>query len=83
MEDDTQPFLNTTVSINLKLIDVNDNDPTISGSLVFAVNETDTISNRVLYHVNASANDGPTDVLRYFLLDKTYFDITESKEKTI
>ncbi|XP_059146713.1 cadherin-23-like isoform X2 [Physella acuta] len=78
VEDTSQPFFNTTVSINLKLIDVNDNDPTISGPLVFAVNETDTISNRVLYHVNASSNDGPTDVLRYFLLDKTYFDITEA-----
>ncbi|CAL1529074.1 unnamed protein product, partial [Lymnaea stagnalis] len=42
----------------------------------FELFENETISNRSLYRVNATGNDGPLDVITYSLQDKTYFDIS-------
>ncbi|KAH9509759.1 hypothetical protein Btru_044434 [Bulinus truncatus] len=76
VQDDRQPVHNTTVIINLKVIDINDNDPSFTGPFTFSVNESDVVSSKVLYQANASGNDGPTDVVTYSLLDRTYFDIS-------
>ncbi|KAH9503770.1 hypothetical protein Btru_066586 [Bulinus truncatus] len=76
VQDDRQPVHNTTVIINLKVIDINDNDPSFIGPFTFSVNESDVVSSKVLYQANASGNDGPTDVVTYSLLDRTYFDIS-------
>lgn len=67
------------MTINLKVIDINDNDPSFFDQMTFSVYENDTVDGKVLYRVNASGNDGPTDVVTYSLQDRTFFEISPSK----
>ncbi|XP_012943596.1 protocadherin Fat 4 [Aplysia californica] len=76
VEDDGATVLSTTVTVNLRISDLNDNDPTLSGSFAFTVSEADTASSTALYTAVASSNDGPSDTVTYSLTDTTYFDIS-------
>ncbi|KAK0049843.1 protocadherin Fat 4 [Biomphalaria pfeifferi] len=76
VQDDRPPVHNATVTINLKVIDINDNDPSFFDQMTFSVYENDTVDGKVLYKVNASSNDGSTDVVTYSLQDRTFFEIS-------
>lgn len=70
------PKQSTTVTISLFINDLNDNDPSFSGTpYVINVDEDDTPGSTVLFTATASGNDGPTDLVTYSLSDTTYFDI--------
>ncbi|GFR96091.1 cadherin EGF LAG seven-pass G-type receptor 2 [Elysia marginata] len=75
VEDDGVPQKSTTVTLNLVVNDLNDNDPTLTGPFTFTVLETAGASNTVYYSATASSEDGPDDALSFSLSDTTYFDI--------
>ena len=83
VEDDGTPPKSTTVTLNLVVNDLNDNDPTLTGPFTFTVLETDGASSTVYYTASASSNDGPDDDLTYSLSDTTFFDISSSKTLTL
>ncbi|KAI8782077.1 protocadherin Fat 4 [Biomphalaria glabrata] len=76
VEDNGSPIQSTTVTVNLQITDLNDNDPTLSGPFTFTVSESQTAGSTVLYTATASSNDGPTDTLTYWLSSTTYFSIS-------
>ncbi|KAH9508008.1 hypothetical protein Btru_052572, partial [Bulinus truncatus] len=76
--DGGSPVRSTSVTVNLLITDLNDNDPTLSGPFTFTVAESQTASSTVLYTASASSNDGPTDTLTYWLSDTTYFGISST-----
>ncbi|KAK3800494.1 hypothetical protein RRG08_043813, partial [Elysia crispata] len=78
VEDDGTPPKSTTVTLNLVVNDLNDNDPTLTGPFTFTVLETDGASSTVYYTASASSNDGPDDDLTYSLSDTTFFDISST-----
>ncbi|XP_059167190.1 cadherin EGF LAG seven-pass G-type receptor 1-like [Physella acuta] len=73
--DNGTPALSTTVTVLVHVTDVNDNTPSFVGNLTFSLQE-ELISNTVVFRVEASGNDGPLDVVGYWLLDTTYFFIS-------
>ncbi|GFO15617.1 protocadherin fat 4, partial [Plakobranchus ocellatus] len=76
--DDGVPQQSTTVTINLQVNDLNDNDPSLTGPFTFSVSESAGASSLVLYTATANSNDGPTDTLSFSLTDTTYFDVSSA-----
>ena len=76
MEDNGNPKQTASVTVRLSISDLNDNDPSLNGPFAFTIQETDSASNTVLYTATANSNDGPTDVVSFYLSDTSYFDIS-------
>lgn len=64
------------MTVNVQVIDVNDNDPTLKGPFVVSMSESEKAGKTVFYKAEANSNDGPTDVVAFSLSDTTYFDIS-------